>query len=648
MMFKKPAGVLMFLLVILKVLGAAEADCNCTSSECDCSYQPLYRVPQYLPTTITRLELHANRITTLRLGNLETLELGNNDMTDIQTGTFNPMQQLKTLHLSGNKLTNLRSDMFTGLGNLETLELDNNDMTDIQTGTFNLIPQLGTLRLNNNKLTSLMIRSDMFTGLGNLEKLWLHNNKITDIQTGTFTGLGNLQELTLHHNDMTDIQAGTFNSTPQLRVLQLSNNQIQSIPRNLLANLMQLRDLRLSNNNITTFPFEDLLQMTGTYPFEHQVTCSQPDHLNGLKLIDIDPEDLDMSNCPDPTIMRFERVGDNTLVIGDTLQLICEPSGIPTPDITVILPSGQNTTVGSHGRVTVEVTGRIIMRNVTAADTGLYVCIATNFVGFTFSTLSVHVDLISEEPTIMRFEMVNSDPLVQGEMLILVCQASGIPTPDITVILPSGLNATVQSVGRVTVDVNGTVIITDVTAAGDAGLYVCIAANSVGSKFAVLDVDITPAPMASFSLPVLLGATCGSIAGTFLIVSIILAFWCKRNNRKPPIKGPDFSVLPPSSSLNTKMSCFLQEVQFQGKPLDLQMSETPMSSDGQIPPISSLLQEVQLRGKLQEGRPLNHPTGTTMDLPHNSLPAQLVLLGIEAGEMCMRPRLVKVRTTTNL
>ncbi|XP_078656530.1 uncharacterized protein LOC144902785 isoform X4 [Branchiostoma floridae x Branchiostoma belcheri] len=33
-MMGKPAGVLMFLLVILKVLGTAEADCSCTASYC--------------------------------------------------------------------------------------------------------------------------------------------------------------------------------------------------------------------------------------------------------------------------------------------------------------------------------------------------------------------------------------------------------------------------------------------------------------------------------------------------------------------------------------------------------------------------------------------------------------------------------------
>ncbi|KAI8484394.1 hypothetical protein Bbelb_378270 [Branchiostoma belcheri] len=69
---------------------------------------------------------------------------------------------------------------------------------------------------------------------------------------------------------------------------------------------------------------------------------------------------------------------------------------------------------------------------------------------------------------------------------ILVCEASGIPTPDITVTLPSGLNKTVQSGGRVTVGANSTIII-NVTADA-AGLYVCTATNPAGSTFASLFV----------------------------------------------------------------------------------------------------------------------------------------------------------------
>ncbi|XP_019623574.1 PREDICTED: chondroadherin-like [Branchiostoma belcheri] len=422
----KPAGVLMFLLVILKVLGTAEADCSstCSATSCTCTGQDLTSVPQDLPTTITWLDLRRNQITTLsqsdfsRYRSLEDLRLDYNSISTINSQAFYHLSNLTELWLDSNRITALRSDMFTGLGNLQYLYLFHNSISDIQDGTFNSTPQLTRLYLSNNRLTKL--RANMFTGLGNL------------------------QTLDLYDNDITVIPDHTFNPTPQLKFLNLSNNHIQSIASNLLANLLNLTEVSLSDNSITAFPFEDLLniqtivtlhldknqmttipstaydilssisevnidnnpwqcdcrmvefrlKMTGTYPFENQIICFQPDSVHGQKLIDISPEDL-MSYCEEPTIVRFEQSEDNPLIEGDSLRLVCEATGIPTPDITVTLPSGLNATVDSVGKVTVDVNGTIMIRDVTVEDSGQYVCTATNSVGF---TRSVSIDVFYPNP----------------------------------------------------------------------------------------------------------------------------------------------------------------------------------------------------------------------------------------------------------
>ncbi|XP_019623593.1 PREDICTED: leucine-rich repeat-containing protein 4C-like [Branchiostoma belcheri] len=577
----KPAGVLMFLLVILKVLGTAATDCwSCSATSCDCWDEGLTSVPQDLPTTITRLNLRENRITTLsqsdfsRYRSLETLGLDVNDISTINNQAFYHLSNLISLDLSYNCLTTLRPDMFTGLGNLENLDLRGNDISDIQAGTFDHTPQLRTLNLRLNRLT--ILRAGMFTGLGNLEQLELQNNDISDIQAGTFnstpqlrildlynnsltsfisslnpmpqlrtlhlyynklttlrsdmfTGLGNLEGLYLYNNNISDIQAGTFDTTPQLRELWLVDNKLTILRADMftgLGNLERLHlDIKIDNNpwQCDCRMVDFRLKMTGSHPFENQINCSQPDNFYGQKLIDINPTDL---ICEAPTIAKFQTIVNIPLVQG-SINLFCEASGIPTPDITVTLPSGLNTTVLSVGRVTVDVNGNIVIRNATSADVGLYTCIAANLVGSTFARLSI--DVVYEEPTIVRFNSVNT--LVQEETLRLVCEASGIPTPDITVILPSGQHATA--------DMNGIITVTDVTAA-DAGLYVCIATNLAGSTFSTLVVDLQTVP--TVTLPVLLGAVCGSIAGTVIIGGIILTIWCKRNNQSPH-KGPDFSVV---------------------------------------------------------------------------------------------------------
>ncbi|XP_019634363.1 PREDICTED: leucine-rich repeat and fibronectin type-III domain-containing protein 5-like [Branchiostoma belcheri] len=324
------------------------------------------------------------------------------------------------------------------------------------------------------------------------------------------------------------------------------------------------------------------LKMTGSNLFENDITCSQPNNFYGQKLIDINLEDL-MSKCQEPTIVRFERVDNMTLYLGDTLHLVCEASGIPTPEITVTLPSGLIATVESVGRVTVWENGTIIVRNVTAVDAGLYACVAVSPMGTTDAIL--YVNMVYEEPAIVRFEQRDStsNPLIEGETLYLVCEASGIPTPDITVILPSGLIATVESVGRVTVYLNGTIAIRNVTAA-DAGLYTCIARNLANSTSATLVVDLNAVPMAttvltpivimtsppspSFFLPVLLGATCGSAFGTAIIVAIILTVWCKRSSNQRPPEGPDSSVvLSNTNATTTTVNTNGQDLTGQAQPI---------------------------------------------------------------------------------
>ncbi|XP_066283252.1 leucine-rich repeat-containing protein 15-like [Branchiostoma lanceolatum] len=558
-MGEKLTGMLLSLLIILKVFGSTEAACSITGSWADCRSRGLTSVPQNLPTGITRLHLLNNLITTLNqsdfsqygsltrldlthnqiatinsqafynlsdliyldllgnhlsslrsdmftgLGNLQTLYLHNNEISDIQAGTFNSTPQLTdALSLSQNMLTNLRPDMFTGLGNLKDLWLSNNEISDIQAGTFSSTPHLTYLGLHQNKLTNL--RSGMFTGLGNLETLRLYNNEISDIQAGTFsstpqlrglhlyqnkltnlrsdmfTGLGNLHNLNFYSNEISDIQAGTFNSTPQLRWLYLSNNTLTALKAEMFTILSSISTVNIDNNpwqcDCRMVPFRQ--KMTGSHSFENQITCEGLSNFHGQKLKDISPEEL-MSDCEEPTILRFGRSDNNTVVEGETLHLVCEASGIPTPDITVILPSGLNATAESGGRVTVDVSGAITITNVTASDAGSYICTAGSFVNSTFATLVINVQL---KVTTVTGSPVSS-PLAMTSTLNKISSGYHESAPTVSIPL----------------------------------LY-----TSVPSK--------QPESAPSFPLPVLIGCVCGAVVITALLVTIILTIWHKETRSK--------------------------------------------------------------------------------------------------------------------
>ncbi|XP_019615123.1 PREDICTED: leucine-rich repeat-containing protein 24-like [Branchiostoma belcheri] len=496
---KKPAGVLMLqLLVILKVLGTAEADCSSTClSSCDCSSLGLTSVPQDLPRTISSLDLRSNQITTLsqsdfsRYPRLRTLRLDDNLISTINSHAFSPLTNLINLGLSRNRLTSLGSDMFTGLGNLNELSLNSNQINDIQVGTFDSTPRLGWFKAF----------------------LDLSDNNIT-----TFP-LARLQRLSS---------------------LYLENNQMKILPSTAYDKLLSLSDVRIGNNpwQCDCRMVDFRLKMTGSRPFENQITCSQPDNLYGQSLLGINPGDL---ICTEPTIARFQKIAKKRFVQGGSIHFVCEASGIPKPDITVILPSGLNATVESGGEVNV---------TTVTAHAGLCVCIATNLAGSTFATLVVNLQTVTTATSPLPTTSNSPDSTTDHDS----AQAAFSPT---VVASPSKLQSS-----------------------------------------------------PCFSLPVLLAAICGSIAGTLFIGGIILAIWCKRNNQSPP-KRPDFSVVYNNTNTTTQtqpvsLSLDVRNPHLIPRPVSVQSEPY---EDVQPPPRGAVLMQTA------RGQALQPPNGNNNEPP---------------------------------
>ncbi|XP_019623594.1 PREDICTED: leucine-rich repeat-containing protein 4C-like [Branchiostoma belcheri] len=351
------------------------------------------------------------------LGNLMTIYLYFNDISDIQDGTFSSTPEMRELYLQHNKLKRLRADMFTGLGKLEILRLYANDISDIRAGTFSSMLQLKVLYLYNNKLKSL--RPDMFTGLGNLQELHLQNNEITDIYLGTFSPMPNVNRVQLFANRITIFPFEYLSDIQTLSSLYLDNNQMTTLPPVAYDVLSSIADVQIHNNHwqCDCRMVEFRLKMTKSSSFDEPITCSQPDNLSGRNLIDVNLKDL-MTDCQKPNITRFARIGKYPLIQGMTLRLFCNASGIPTPEITVELPSGleHKATEESGGRVTVLANGTIIVKEVTAQDSGQYACIAANSIDSTKAYFSAVIS--------PKF-LVPSFPLPILNILYLIAAVAG-------------------------------------------------------------------------------------------------------------------------------------------------------------------------------------------------------------------------------
>ena len=93
---------------------------------------------------------------------------------------FSDLLNLQELSLCFNKLTKIDSLTFKGLDKLESLGLGENQITVIDLNFFSHILKLKCLLLYGNKMKKL--DSITFKGMINLEKLRLDSNEIKEIE----------------------------------------------------------------------------------------------------------------------------------------------------------------------------------------------------------------------------------------------------------------------------------------------------------------------------------------------------------------------------------------------------------------------------------------------------------------------------------
>ncbi|XP_066271574.1 leucine-rich repeat transmembrane neuronal protein 3-like [Branchiostoma lanceolatum] len=470
----------------------------------------LTRIPQNLPTSISKLDLSDNQITSISLSgltryrNLRQLYLPRNRIANIRSGAFSNLPKLTTLSLNNNRITNLQPDVYS---NLTKLYLDSNQIADIHPGAFSNPSKLKRLYLRYNQITDI----GKFSNLTQLRFLHLDENNITDLQPAAFLNLTRLIVLTLKSNQITKIHPNTFANLSLLKYLYLDSNKIAEIQPKTFSNLPQLERLRLQSNLISVLPqsaygmlapIPDVtidnnpwqcdckmvsfrLKMNGAHSFENHIVCSQPAMFSGQKLKDINPKDL-----------------------------ICKLATTPTmaPFITLPVHSSKISTVSVDGQLE-----KNSYNGSTNHPTRYHWHVKQNS-GSTArpvdTTLPVNLSKIS-----LRIMPVDGQ-------LESRCNSHNSTT-----------NHTSRYHSRFKQTAGST-------------------ARPVGTTFTTLSLDQSKPEnnsshkyVTSFPLPVLIASVCGSIAGVVLIGAIILTIWCKRRTKDPP-SGPSSNI----AFLNTTTS----------------------------------------------------------------------------------------------
>lgn len=166
---------------------------------------------------------------------------------------------VRYLQLRKNRLKALSRKDFNGLNQLGILILDDNDIEEIEDGTFENLVHLSQLWMNGNRLMEVPPRLPP-----GVQRLLLDSNRIQKVTEQSFVGLSQVQTLSLMGNSISGIEVGTFDDLLQLTSLDLSGNQISRIVPGIFRRNTQLQVLHLSKNPLESLDngaFEGLARL---------------------------------------------------------------------------------------------------------------------------------------------------------------------------------------------------------------------------------------------------------------------------------------------------------------------------------------------------------------------------------------------------
>ena len=217
---------------------------------------------------------------------LKSLDLSGNRLSSVPSA-LNALTSLRVLNLSGNSLSYLSASDFQNFTQLEILMLENNEIYSIPETTFYPLVSLGLLYMDGNLLSSDPVR--YFLNCTLLTRLRMSQNSLPlTSNVEDWFGVGAsvpLEELHLADNGIVAIHAEAFRSCVNLRQLNLSANEIETIAHGSFADLVQLQNVTLSENKLSALP-DNLFQTTGgvlTLSLEGNSLSAMPSGvLNGL------------------------------------------------------------------------------------------------------------------------------------------------------------------------------------------------------------------------------------------------------------------------------------------------------------------------------------------------------------------------------
>lgn len=200
------------------------------------------------------------------------------------------------LLLTGNLLKKLSVNDFINYTGVTILHLGNNDISEIESGAFNGLQGLKRLHLNNNKIE--VLRDDTFAGLESLEYLQIDYNYITNIEPNALSKLHQLTVMILNDNLLSALPPNIFRYVP-LTHLDLRGNRLKMFPYiGLLEHMDKVVELQLEENpwncSCELIALKAWLESIAYTALVGEVVCETPFRLHGRDLDEVSKQEL----CP--------------------------------------------------------------------------------------------------------------------------------------------------------------------------------------------------------------------------------------------------------------------------------------------------------------------------------------------------------------
>uniref|UniRef100_A0A8C6PX66 Leucine rich repeats and immunoglobulin like domains 1 n=1 Tax=Nothobranchius furzeri TaxID=105023 RepID=A0A8C6PX66_NOTFU len=196
--------------------------CVCSGGSVDCGGLELTATPLDLPVRTVSLRLDHNELTSIpdlgqAASKVVSLYLHHNKIRSIDGQRTRELVSLETLDLSNNDITELRGHCFPAGLRIRDLYLSNNKIRMLDVGALDhLASTLQILRLSRNRISQIPIRAFQLPRLTQLE---LSRNRIHQIEGLTFQGLSSLEVLKLQRNSISKLTDGAFWDLSKMKVL---------------------------------------------------------------------------------------------------------------------------------------------------------------------------------------------------------------------------------------------------------------------------------------------------------------------------------------------------------------------------------------------------------------------------------------------